>query len=151
MENLTQPPQLKLDAPNLATEWTTWSEDWELYRTGSGLDGKAPATQRAVFLHCIGPEARAKFTGFTMSDDDRTKLDKIKQAFEAYCKPVENEVIERYQFWQLVPNLNEPIDAFLATLRAKAKHCKFGDQVEKMIRDRIVYTCKDKRTKEALI
>jgi hypothetical protein len=151
MDNLSQPPQLRLDAPNLAAEWTAWLEDWELYSTGSGLHEKPAATQRAVFLHCIGSEARIKFKGFTLSDADRLDLSKIKEAFAAYCTPTVNEVIERYHFWHLTPGANETIDAFVSTLRAKAKGCNFGDQEEKMIRDRIVFTCPDKRTKEALI
>jgi hypothetical protein len=85
MDNLSQPPQLRLDAPNLAAEWTAWLEDWELYSTGSGLYEKPAATQRAVFLHCIGSEARIKFKGFTLSDTDRPDLSKIKEAFAAYC------------------------------------------------------------------
>jgi hypothetical protein len=56
-------------------------------------------------------------------------------------------VIERYHFWHLMPGANETIDAFVSTLRSKAKGCNFGDQLEKMIRDRIVFTCIDKRTK----
>lgn len=151
MENLTQPPQLKLDSPNLATEWATWLEDWELYAVGSGLNDKHEATQRAVFLHCIGPEARLKFKGFSLSDEDRNKLSEVKKSFEAFCKPTNNEVIERYQFWQLTPSTTDSIDAFVSALRAKAKTCNFGDQLDLMIRDRIVYTCHDKRTKETLI
>jgi len=151
MENLTQPPQLKIDSPNLSAEWTTWLEDWELYAVGSGLVRKPEATQRAVFLHCIGPDARQKFKRFSMPDEDRDKFAEVKKAFEKYCKPANNEVIERYQFWQLTPSPNEPIDAFVAVLRAKAKTCNFGDQIDLMIRDRIVFTCLDKRTKETLV
>jgi hypothetical protein len=151
MDNLSQPPQLRLDAPNLAIEWATWLEDWELYSTGSGLQEKPAATQRAVFLHCVGPEARLKFKGVTLSEADRLDLNKIKEAFAAFCTPSVNEVIERYHFWHLMPGANETIDAFVSTFRSKAKGCNFGDQLEKMIRDRIVFTIIDKRTKEALI
>ena len=151
MDNLTQPSQLKLDASNLAVEWSNWSEEWDLYFVGSGLEEKPAATQRAVFLHCIGPDARAKFKGFMLSDDERKDLTKIKKAFEDYCTPASNEVIERYQFWHLSPGATESIDAFVSTLRSKAKACNFGDQEAKLIRDRIVFTCPDKRTKEALI
>jgi hypothetical protein len=67
------------------------------------------------------------------------------------CTPASNEVIERYQIWHLSPGATESIDAFASALRAKAKTCYFGDQEAKLIRDRIVFTCPDKRTKEALI
>jgi hypothetical protein len=96
-------------------------------------------------------DARAKYKGFTLSDDDRKDLAKIKKAFEDYCTPASNEVIERYQIWHLSPGATESIDAFASALRAKAKTCYFGDQEAKLIRDRIVFTCPDKRTKEALI
>jgi hypothetical protein len=79
-------------------------------------------------------------------------LNKIKEAFAAFGTPSVNEVIERYHFWQvLMPGSNETIDAFVSTLRAKAKIYNSGDQLEMMIRDRIVFTCPDKWTKEALI
>jgi hypothetical protein len=50
-----------------------------------------------------------------------------------------------------MPGPNETIDAFVSTLRSKAKGCNFGDQLEKIIRDRIVFTCIDQRTKDAHI
>jgi hypothetical protein len=87
MDNLSQPPHLRLDAPNLAIEWATWLEDWELYSTGSGLQEKPAATQRAIFLHCVGPEARLKFKSFTLSEADRLDLNKIKEAFAAFARP----------------------------------------------------------------
>jgi hypothetical protein len=84
MDNLSQPSQLRLDAPNLAKEWTTWLEDWELHSTGSGLQEKPAATQRAYFFTAVGPEARLKFKGFTLSEADRLDLNKIKEAFARF-------------------------------------------------------------------
>jgi hypothetical protein len=97
------------------------------------------------------PEARLKFKDFTLSEADCLDLNKTKEAFAAFCTPSVNEVIERYHFWHLMPGANKTIDAFVSTLRSKAKGCNFGDQLEKITRDRIVFTCINKRTTEALI
>jgi hypothetical protein len=124
MQNLSQ---LKLDVINLAAEWTQWLEDFELYSVGSGLDGKPATTQMTVFLYCTGPEAHAKLIDFTLTDEQRQVLADIKAAFGAYCTHVVNTVTERYQFWSLLPEANEPIDAFVATLRSKAlKLCRIN-------------------------
>jgi hypothetical protein len=125
--------------------------DWKLCSTDSGLQEKPATTQRSVFFPCVGPEARPKFKGFTLSESDRLDLNKIKKAFAAFCTPSVNEVMERYHFWHLMPGANETIDAFVSTLRSKAKGCNCGCMLEKMIHDRIVFTCIDKRIKEVLI
>jgi hypothetical protein len=110
-----------------------------------GLQETPAATQLAVFLHCVGPVARLKFKGFTLSEADRLDLNKVKEAFAAFCKPSINKVIEHYHFWHLMLDANKTVYAFVSILRSTATGCKFGDQLEKMIRDGIVFICIDKR------
>jgi hypothetical protein len=48
-------------------------------------------------------------------------------------------------------NLASPIDAFVTTLRLRARTCEFGEQEDSLIRDRIVLSCTDARVQERLL
>lgn len=103
-------------------------------------------------LHCIGDDALKVFNAFQFDDAaDKNKLDPVKVKFKAYCTPRKNVVFERFNFWKLSQSQGESIDAFVTTLRLRAKSCEFGDQLESLIRDRIVLGCADARVQERLL
>jgi len=143
---------LKLDSTNLEQSWKFWSQKLVLYMTASGADQKPEATQLAIFLHLIGDEALQVYNTFTFaSDEERNQLAVVRQKFQDYCQPRRNIVYERYQFWRQTQAPGENIDAFVTSLRLKAKSCDFGTQEDSMIRDRIVLGCPDPRLQERLL
>jgi len=153
MENQLVPPgPLQLDSSNLEQSWNFWSQQFDLYMTASGADQKPESTQFAIFLHLIGDDALQVCNTFTFaSDDERSKLDVVRQKFADYCQPRHNIVYERYQFWRQTQAPGENIDTFVTSLCDKAKSCDFGSQEESMIRDHIVLTCPDQRLQERLL
>ena len=85
------------------------------------------------------------------TEEDRTKLDVLKSKFEEYMNPRKNNVFETYRFWEYKHQEGEIIDQFITELKPRAKFCKFGDQYDSMIRDRIVFGVSDTRLKERLL
>ena len=145
------PSSLKLDCSNLEQSWKFWSQKFDLYMTASGANEKPESTQLAIFLHLIGDDALQVYNTFTFASEAERKMDVVRQKFADYCQPRRNIVYERYQFWRLNQAPGENIDAFVTSLRLKAKSCDFGTQEDSMIRDRIVLGCPDPRLQERLL
>ena len=92
------------------------------------------------------------FRTFKFEDEaDKSKIDKITDAFKKYCIGEVNVTYERYVFHQRVQHADELMDDFFADLRVKAKSCEFGDLEDSLIRDRIVIGIRDDPTRRRLL
>jgi len=49
------------------------------------------------------------------TDEDKTKFTKVLEGFDRYCSPQKNILYERYGFWTLRQEEDEPIDAYLTS------------------------------------
>jgi hypothetical protein len=145
------PTALRMDSSNLEEEWRFWEQKFDLFITASGASGKPEATRIAMFLHALGDAALKVYNAFALSEDERKNLTAIKAKFRDYCTPRKNVVYDRFQFGKLTQTVGETIDAFVTTLRLRAKTCEFGDQEESLIRDRVVIGCVDHRAQERLL
>ena len=75
----------------------------------------------------------------------------LKKKFDDYVTPRKNTVFERYKFWECKQQDGETIDQFITELKTRASSYEFGDQAERLIRDRIVFGVSDVRLKERLL
>ena len=100
----------------------------------------------------IGEDALEVYNNFTFeNDEDKFKVDKISEKFEAYCSPKRNTTYERHKFFTLMQKPDETIDQYVTELRTKAKNCEFGDLTESLIRDRIICGVPDDNLRERLL
>ena len=99
-------------------------------------------------LHCLGPAVQRIYR--TLPGKNDTCKAAI-EALEDYFAPKRNVVAERYKFRSRSQNIDESIDAYLASLRELAKTCEFGELEDEMLRDQIVEKCHSKRLKERLL
>ena len=74
-----------------------------------------------------------------------------EKALEQYFAPKRNVVAERYKFRSRKQNSDEPVDAYLSSLRELAKACEFREFEDEMIRDQIVEKCHSTNLKELLL
>jgi hypothetical protein len=113
---------------------------------------KSNQVQVAILLASIGEEALRIYNTFVfVNENDKGKLDAVKQKFANYFTPRSNVVFERYQFWRLTQAAGENIGAFVTKLRLRAQSCEFKEQEDSLIRDRIVLSCTDARIQERLL
>ena len=119
---------------------------------------KEDKAQVAILLHLLGEEGIEIFNNFTWApggggtdSEDPDKIETVMTKFKNYCNPRKNTVMERYTFWETKQKEGEPIDHFVNELKTKEKNCEFGDQIDLMIRDRIIYRITDKLLKERLL
>ena len=153
MDKLDPPKGLSLTG-NVAENWTKFKQRFDLYIQATGLEAdKAKPKQKAcTFLHLIGEDALEVYNNFTFeNDEDKFKVDKISEKFEAYCSPKRNTTYERHKFFTLMQKPDETIDQYVTELRTKAKNCEFGDLTESLIRDRIICGVPDDNLRERLL
>jgi len=74
-------------------------------------------------------------------------LDKTKEHFA----PTPSCIVERYEFNSRVQEPSESVASFVAQLRSLSTHCEFGNMLENMLRDRIVYMILDIRIQRRLL
>jgi hypothetical protein len=137
--NLKPPEELDLFSANLAETWKSWRRQMELYLLASGVKEKEGKTQVAVLLHCAGVQAQEVFDNFTFGQrESKNNPDHVFQKFEEYCKPITNEVMESFRFWNTPCDNN--FESFLTSLRSRAKLCNFGNMSDRLLRDKIVFS-----------
>ena len=146
--SLPAPTPFNTDASDLYTEWKHWMSAFEIYSIASGLAAKADNVQRATLLHCLGPAVQRIFNTLP---GEHEKYDDVKAALNGYFAPKRNVVAERYKFRSRAQRTDEPIDAYLTSLRELAKSCDFGTLEEEMIRDQIVEKCHSRTLKQKLL
>ena len=138
------PLRLNVNEPNLADSFKRWKRELEVYGCYEKKIKKANATQVAIILnnYCAGPEFISVYDHLEWSSEgDNDRPDKLLEKLEEYCAPKGNVVINAYRFWNA--RWKEPFDAYLTELRTMAALCEYDD-VDRMIRDKIVFSASGK-------
>ena len=146
--NFNVPNRLSLTG-NVAENWRRFYQSFQLYLEASDLDKKSSARKLAIFLNLIGEECLEVYNTFEFTDCDRN-LENVVKKFQDYCTPKTNVVFERFKFSSCVQG-EVNFDAFVTELKKLAVSCDFGDQVNNMVRDRIVFGIRDKSLQERLL
>lgn len=136
MEQLKPPNSLCFEG-NLAENWRTWIQKFDLYLVATGITEKSDKVKCATFLHVAGDDAIKVFNTMDF-DDDVDDFDVLKEKFREYCEPRKNSTYLRHIFFTRAQGPNETIDAYVTDLKNKAKDCEFGLLTEDLIKDRIV-------------
>ena len=151
-DNLTPPDPLDLDSSNVSDAWRKWRQRFELFSLASGLSSKGEGIQAATLLHVVGPDALEVYNTFSWEDaDDKSKVAKILEKFEAYCVPRKNITWERHVFNTHNQCNGETIDQYVTDLKTKAQTCEFKDLKDSLIRDRIVCDIHCEKTRSRLL
>ena len=120
-------PEFSPDAKigtSLATRWSNWQADFEMYLTASGIID--PKRKRALLLYQAGPRVREIFKQIpeTGTDED---YEVAKQKLKAYFDPQKNRRYEVYRFRQTTQEDNETLDQFHTRLRTMSETCEFAN------------------------
>uniref|UniRef100_A0A672P1Z5 Paraneoplastic antigen Ma-like C-terminal domain-containing protein n=1 Tax=Sinocyclocheilus grahami TaxID=75366 RepID=A0A672P1Z5_SINGR len=74
----------------------------------------------------------------------------IVAALKCYYSPAPSEIVQRFHFHNCKQKPNQSISNYIAELRRLSVHCAFGDQLDAMLRDRIVCGVVDEAEDKAL-
>lgn len=136
---------------NLAENWKTWLQRYELFCVASGVADKSQAVQCATFLHEAGEEAMKVNNTFVFGEEERNKMDVLQRKFKDYCEPRKKMPDRRDMFLTRAQSPSTPIDAYVTDLKNKAKDCKFGNLFDSQVPDRIVCGIRDDQMKARLL
>lgn len=151
MDYIKKVDELNLDGSNVSENWRVFWQNYQIFATAAGVDKMAEPVRVAIFLNAIGPAAVEVFNAFNLTTEQKSKYDEVTKAFENFCKPKKNEVYESFLFFNRNQSSGEPFDNFLMALKKMVRNCGFGDQEDRMIRDRIVMgTCNKALQKKLL-
>ena len=73
---------------------------------------------------------------------DKTYGELVKKLTEHYS-PTPSEVMQRFRFNSRSRRTEESVAAYMADLRRLAEHCNYGDTLDKMLTDRLVWGIND--------
>ena len=75
----------------------------------------------------------------------------IVSTLTKHYSPPPSEVVQSYRFFTRVRQPGETVSAFVAALRRLAKDCNFGDTMERILRDKIVFSINDEVIQKKLL
>ena len=126
-------------------EWPQYVERLDQFFEANDLTGDDKATKRrATFLTVIGPGPYKLLRSLISpaKPTDKTYGELVKKLTEHYS-PTPSEVMQRFRFNSRSRRTEESVAAYMADLRRLAEHCNYGDTLDKMLRDRLVWGIND--------
>ena len=152
IQGIQPPTGLNLSCKDKAVNWKIYNQQWENYSIVAQLDRQSEDYRVALFLYSIGQEAVKTYNSFDMSEENPWKLAEIIKEFDNYAVGETNETYEHYIFNSREQKEGEPIDSYVAELRALAQSCNFCTCLQdSLIRDCIVLGIRDGKTRKRLL
>ena len=130
-------------------------EHWECYferfEQFTIINNIAPERQVACLLAVMGPWTYGVLRNLVYPEKPKDKsLDEISTVLQERFTEKKVEIAERFRFYTAVQE-SETIAQFVSRLKKLARYCNFGDELNDMIRDRLVCGIKDRNTEKKLL
>lgn len=149
-EGFRRPDPLIFDG-NIAENWRKFELEFDIFIAAAHSE-KPDKTIAYILLNLAGPEAIERERSFTYAPailaadgedvitpaESREDPECLKRKFREVCNPETNVTMERHSFNTRNQKPGETIEAYVSTLRNKAKTCNFGALTDELIRDRLV-------------
>ena len=131
-------------------DWTSYTERLEQYFTANGVEDAGK--QRAILLSVCGAPTYQVIRNLVAPEKPTTLSFKeiVTLVREHYCPPP-SEIVQRFMFNTRSQKEGETIAEYVADLRRISEHCKFGDTLDIMLRDRVVCGIRDGRIQRRLL
>ncbi|GFR63519.1 Pol polyprotein [Elysia marginata] len=143
------PAHLSLQG-NVAENWRTWKQQFQNFLTAKEADNKPDTVKIAMLLNCIGPESLERYNNFELEEGEGQTYNAVVSKFEKHYLGMKRTVFIRYQFWTCCKEEGQPFEDYLTHLKYLARQCDFAE-LDNMVRDKIVFSVKEKPLKERLL
>ena len=122
-----------------------------IYLRAKELIEKPDDVRVVLLLNCVGQEARERYNHFAWdADSDNLHYDKVIQKFDDHFQGKKHLVFSTYKFWSHEQSEDQDLMDYVTTLRTLACQCELTEK-DNMIRDKLVFSLKDKHLKERLL
>ncbi len=130
--------------------WEEYSERLQYFLVANGITDTN--RQKAILLTSIGASNFSLLRSLVSADGIATKsFEGLQEVLKVHFSPKPSEVGQRFKFNSCVRKPGESVATFLARLRSLTEHCNFGDSLEPMLRDRVVYGINDRAIQKRLL
>lgn len=154
MEHARPPAELSLEGgpANRADAWRKWLRQFQVFLKASGVHKEPSDVQASLLINLIGPEGYDIFTTFKFAaDEDKDKLEKIVEQFNAHFGTKSNTTMVRFKFFTRCQEIGESIDEYVTALKLLSQRCEFEQLEDSLLRDRIVCGVKDTSVRDRLL
>ncbi|XP_063387033.1 uncharacterized protein LOC134673008 [Cydia fagiglandana] len=138
------------DIDNCWPQWQRFKLAFRNFVLAAGLERISETRKAAILINCVGHEAQELYFN-VLKVEDKDKLEEVIEVFDDYFKPKQNEIINRFNLNKRNQEEGETFDAFYTAIRKVAENCNYGDQKEKMLRDKIVIGVREQRIQQKLL
>ena len=151
--NVQPPEKFHPSGKNAAQDWKMWRQMWDNYCILTDLNSQEQSYQKALLLHCLGPEGVKVYNGMEFAPgEDSSKASIILMKLDAHFMGSRREYFERFQFNRRDQHAGESIDEYVSVLRNMSKTCGFCKcMADKLLMDRLLLGVRDSRMQERLM
>lgn len=129
--NLPQFRFKHLPSSEVRSAWNGWIRGFERVMKASSITDES--MKKIQLLAMGGLELQNVFDGIpgadVESEESANPFIVAKAKLDAYFSPKHHESFERYLFWTMSPESDEPIEKFVERVQQKAGKCTFGKTV----------------------
>ena len=145
-------PTLDLEVDK-GSDFIAWNDQWQAYRTLSGLSSEEATTQANVLRLCFTRDTLTTVNNLGLTKGQKNDPVAIVQALKHHVEGQINVTVERRNFRKRKQQLGETFDDFLCSLRELAKTCQFcnDDCTQNNLRDQIIEGLNDSDTVQELL
>ena len=140
----------KIEEYNENDSWIEYTERLEQYFAANEITDNNK--KRAVLLSVCGAKTYKLIRNLV---NPRKPADKsfveLVNLVKNHLNPRPSSIVYRFKFNSRFRQQGETIQQYVAELRNLSEHCDFGDQLEKMLRDRLVCGLNDEQIQRRLL
>ena len=125
-------------------EYNARSEKWENYLDRLeeyfiANDIQNGQRKRAILSSTVGPETFKLICDLLAPTKPKdSTYDDIVSKLKKHFSPIKSSIVARSQFDSMIRRPEQSVADFIAELRAVAKDCNYGEELDKKLRDRLV-------------
>ena len=130
--------------------WTQYVERLDQYFLANDI--KDEKKKRAILLSVCGSKTYTLIRDLLQpKKPGETDLKDILDEVSKHYSPTPSEIVERFKFHNRKQADGESVAEFIAGLRKLTEHCKFGETIDDMMRDRLVCGIKEEKIQRRLL
>ncbi|KAL2086779.1 hypothetical protein ACEWY4_017838 [Coilia grayii] len=130
--------------------WQEYAERLECFFTANDIEEESKKT--AVLLSVCGAATYSTLRSLLAPTlPTQAKYKDIVDCLHKHYNPPPSPIVQRFHFHNCIQKPDQSIASYLAELRKLSVYCEFGEQLENMLRDRVVCGVRDVNLQRRLL